>query len=175
MWQALTVWLRRARTIIADSAPALNAMNVFPVSDSDTGTNVELTLSGIADALAAQDKSAVDDSQPGAPMDDRQLDALVSAAILSAHGNCGAIVAEMFTSVCRTFQHDYPRLRTMALGSLIGVHLRTASTAANRAVARPVVGTILTVAEEPPKPPNPQRYRAPPMLWPSPLSGAVGS
>jgi DAK2 domain fusion protein YloV len=148
VWQALTVWLRRARTIIADSAPALNAMNVFPVSDSDTGTNVELTLAGIADALAAQDTSTVDDSRPGAPMDDRQLDALISAAILSAHGNCGAIVAEMVTSVCRTFQHDYPQRRSVALGSLIGVHLRTASTAANRAVARPVAGTILTVAEE---------------------------
>ncbi len=148
MWQALTVWLRRARTIIADSAPALNAMNVFPVSDSDTGTNVELTLSGIAEALPAQENATIDDSQPRAAMDDRQLDALVSAAILSAHGNCGAIVAEMVTSVCRTFQHDYPQLRALSQGSLIGVLLRTASTAANRAVARPVAGTILTVAEE---------------------------
>jgi DAK2 domain fusion protein YloV len=124
-------------------------MNVFPVSDSDTGTNVELTLSGIAEALPAQDQSTADDnSRPGAPMDGRQLDALVSAAILSAHGNCGAIVAEMVTSVCRTFQHDYPQLRSMSRGSLIGVLLRTASTAANRAVARPVAGTILTVAAD---------------------------
>ena len=148
VWQALTVWLRRARTIIADSAPALNAMNVFPVSDSDTGTNVDLTLSGLSKALPAQDKSTVNHSPPGAPKVGRQLDALVSAAILSAHGNCGAIVAEMFTSVCRTFQHGYPQLRSMSRGSLIGVLLRTASTAANRAVARPVAGTILTVAEK---------------------------
>jgi DAK2 domain fusion protein YloV len=148
VWQALTVWLRRARTIIADSAPALNAMNVFPVSDSDTGTNVDLTLSGISEALPAQDKSTVNHSPPGAPKVGRQLDALASAAILSAHGNCGAIVAEMFTSVCRTFQHGYPQLRSMSRGSLIGVLLRTASTAANRAVARPVAGTILTVAEK---------------------------
>ena len=148
MWQALTVWLRRARTIIADSAPALNVMNVFPVSDSDTGTNVDLTLSGIAEALPGQDKSTVNHSPPGEPKVGRQLDALASAAILSAHGNCGAIVAEMFTSVCRTLQHGYPQLRSMSRGSLIGVLLRTASTAANRAVARPVAGTILTVAEK---------------------------
>jgi DAK2 domain fusion protein YloV len=148
VWQALTVWLRRARTIIADSAPALNAMNVFPVSYSDTGTNVDLPLSGIAEALPSQDKSTVNNSPRGAPKVGRQLDALASAAILSAHGNCGAIVAEMFTSVCRTFQHGYPQLRSMSRGSLIGVLLRTASTAANRAVARPVAGTILTVAEK---------------------------
>jgi uncharacterized protein len=148
VWQALTVWLRRARTIITDSAPALNAMNVFPVSDSDTGTNVELTLSGITEALPTQDKSTEDGSQPWVPMDSRQLDALVSAAILSAHGNCGAILAEMFTTVCRTFADDYSQLRTRPRGSLIGLLLRTVSTAANRAVARPVAGTILTVAEE---------------------------
>src|SRR5215212_7870501 len=147
VWQALIVWLRRARTIIADSAPALNAMNVFPVFDSDTGTNMDLTLSGIAEALPGQDKSTVNHSPPGAPKVGRQLDALVSAAILSAHGNCGAIVAEMFTSVCRTLQHGYPQPRSMSRGSLIAVLLRRASTAGNRAVAQPVAGTILTVAE----------------------------
>lgn len=149
MWQALTVWLRRARTIIANSAPALDAMNVFPVSDSDTGSNLELTLSGITEALQVLDATSVDDSlRAGSVYRAQQLDALVSAAILSAHGNSGAIVAQMFTSVCRAFQHDHPQLRTLSRGSLIAVLLRRVSTAANRAVARPVAGTILTVAEE---------------------------
>jgi DAK2 domain fusion protein YloV len=68
---------------------------------------------------------------------------------LSAHGNCGAILAEMFTTGCRTFGHDNPQLRTtLSRGSRIGLLLRTVSAAANRAVARPVAGTILTVAEE---------------------------
>ena len=79
MWQALTVWLRRARTIIADSAPALDAMNVFPVPDSDTGSNLELTLSSIAEALPDLDTSSLDDSPPTSTADRRhQLDALMS-------------------------------------------------------------------------------------------------
>ena len=148
MWQALTVWLRRARTIIADSAPALDAMNVFPVSDSDTGSNLELTLSGIAEALPDLDTSSLDDSPPTGSADRRQqLDALMSAAILSAHGNSGAIVAEMINSVCRAFERDDQRLRTLSPGSLIAVLLGTVSAAANHAVAQPVAGTILTVAE----------------------------
>jgi uncharacterized protein len=148
VWQALTVWLRRARTIIADSAPALDAMNVFPVSDSDTGSNLELTLSGIAEALPDLDTSSFDDSPPtGSAGRRQQLDALMSAAILSAHGNSGAIVAEMITSVCRAFERDDQRLRTLSPGSLVAVLLGTVSAAANHAVAQPVAGTILTVAE----------------------------
>jgi uncharacterized protein len=148
VWQALTVWLRRARTIIAGSAPALDAMNVFPVSDSDTGSNLELTLSGIAEALPDLDTSSFDDSPPtGSAGRRQQLDALMSAAILSAHGNSGAIVAEMITSVCRAFERDDQRLRTLSPGSLVAVLLGTVSAAANHAVAQPVAGTILTVAE----------------------------
>ena len=86
--------------LIADSAEALDAMNVFPVSDSDTGSNLELTLAGIADA--------VPDVHRGS------LDALVQAAILSAHGNSGAIVAEMFASVARALEQDTPALRGTA-------------------------------------------------------------
>ena len=40
MWDVYDAWLRRATTIIAESADALNAMNVFPVSDADTGSNL---------------------------------------------------------------------------------------------------------------------------------------
>ena len=148
MWQALIVWLRRARIIIANSAPALDAMNVFPVSDSDTGSNLELTLSGISEAIPDLDNLSVDDTAPASTLDGRQqLDALVSASILSAHGNSGAILAEMLTSVCRAFENDDSQLWTLSPGSRIAYLLRTVSAAANRAVARPVAGTILTVAE----------------------------
>jgi uncharacterized protein len=145
VWLALTAWLRRARTIIAESAPALNAMNVFPVADSDTGSNLELTLTGISDALPE-----VDHSEPGQPdgfqaAADR-FDSLVQAAILSAHGNSGAIVAEMFISICRALQHDHAELLKLQRGELISRMIRIASTAADRSVARPVDGTILTVA-----------------------------
>ena len=86
-WPYFGDWLRRAHQVVSASADVLNRLNVFPVSDSDTGTNVELTLAGILEALPASGRVAADD--------------LVRAAVLSAHGNSGAIVAEMLISVAR--------------------------------------------------------------------------
>ncbi|HEY5820367.1 MAG TPA: DAK2 domain-containing protein [Propionibacteriaceae bacterium] len=140
LWHVCDAWLRRATVVIAESADALNAMNVFPVSDADTGSNLRLTMAGIAQAVPPL--SATSAVSPP------QLDALVQAAILSAHGNSGAIVAEMFTSVCRSLEHDHPALRSLGAGTLVAVLLRTVATAARRAVARPVAGTILTVADD---------------------------
>ena len=118
-----------AAAVVADSTAALDAMNVFPVADSDTGTNVRLTMDGIAAAAA--------EAGP------ERVDALVRGAILSAHGNSGAIVAEMMTSIARRLgeQGEVPP------GVQVADLLRTAATAARRAVARPVEGTIITVAE----------------------------
>ena len=48
LWDAYDGWLRRATSVISDSADALNAINVFPVPDADTGSNLKLTLTGIA-------------------------------------------------------------------------------------------------------------------------------
>src|SRR5918993_3054558 len=129
LWATFDAWLPRAAALIADSAPALDAMNVYPVPDSDTGTNVRLTMAGIATAAA--------DAGPG------RVDALVRGAIMSAHGNSGAIVAEMMTSIARRLADQGEVPAGVQLADL----LRTAATAARRAVARPVEGTIITVAE----------------------------
>jgi DAK2 domain fusion protein YloV len=133
VWEVFDAWLRRASALIADSADALDALNVFPISDADTGSNLRLTLSGIARAVPDVNRAS--------------LGAVVQAAILSAHGSSGAIVAEMFSSVCRTLEHDQ-------VGASAGPGLRVAlllgavAEAARRAVARPVAGTILTVADD---------------------------
>jgi len=134
LWKAYDGWLRRATSIIGDSADALNAINVFPVPDADTGSNLKLTMTGISQAVRNLEPAS--------------LDAAVQAAILSAHGNSGAIVAEMFVSVCRTLEYDMPALLPMPRGTLVATLLRSAAVAARRAVARPVAGTILTVADE---------------------------
>jgi uncharacterized protein len=134
LWEAFDTWLRRATSVIKDSADALNAINVFPVPDADTGSNLKLTLTGIS--------HSVDN------LEHASLDSAVQAAILSAHGNSGAIVAEMFASVCRTLEYDLQTLQAMPRGTLIATLLRSAAIAARRAVARPVAGTILTVADE---------------------------
>ena len=123
-------FLRRAHEIVAESAPVLNRMNVFPVSDADTGTNLELTLAGIVAAL---------DGDPGA-------DRLAQAAVLSAHGNSGAIVAEMVVSI--THEIAGHRLDDLSPGAGVARLLSVASAAATHAVAHPVAGTILTVADD---------------------------
>jgi DAK2 domain fusion protein YloV len=134
LWEAYDGWLRRATEVISDSADALNTMNVFPVADADTGSNLKLTMTGIAQAIPSLQQSSVD--------------AAVQAAILCAHGNSGAIVAEMFVSVCRALEHDLPGLQSLPSGTMVATLLRIAAVAARRAVARPVAGTILTVADD---------------------------
>jgi hypothetical protein len=134
LWQLGDHWLRRAAEVIAESADALNAMNVFPISDADTGSNLKLTIGGIASSVTRFQRAT--------------LDEVVQAAILSAHGNSGAIVAEMFTSVCRALARSPERLAVLPPGAVVAALLRTVSDAANTAVAEPVTGTILTVAEE---------------------------
>jgi uncharacterized protein len=134
LWEAYDAWLRRATSVIAESADALNAINVFPVADADTGSNLKLTLSGISEAVSNLEQASADSA--------------VKAAILSAHGNSGAIVAEMFVSVCRALENDLQALQAMPRGQLIATLLRSVAVAARRAVARPVAGTILTVADE---------------------------
>ena len=134
LWEAYDGWLRRATSVIGESADALNAMNVFPVPDVDTGSNLKLTMTGIAHTIPSLERAS--------------LDAAVQAAILCAHGNSGAIVAEMFVSVCRALQYDVQSLQSMPPGTLVATLLRLAAVAARRAVARPVAGTILTVADD---------------------------
>ena len=134
LWAAYNGWLRRSARVISESASALNAMNVFPVADADTGSNLKLTLSGIAHAVPQLEQAS--------------LDSAVQAAVLCAHGNSGAIVAEMFISVCRALEYDLQSLQALPRGSMVAVLLQSAAAAARRAVARPVAGTILTVADD---------------------------
>lgn len=133
LWDACDAWLRRAEEIISASADALNTLNVFPVSDSDTGSNLKLTLRGVAQAVRCLDRAS--------------LESVVAAAILSAHGNSGAILAEMVRSVCRSLQHG-PDDPTLQPGGVVALLMRRVADAATRAVARPVAGTILTVADD---------------------------
>lgn len=134
LWDVCDAWLRRAEEVIAASAEALNTLNVFPVSDADTGSNLRLTLTGIARAVPVFDRA--------------HLDSVVQAAILSAHGSSGAILAEMVASVCRTLGQPDDRAARDAAGTTVAALLGRVSAAATQAVAEPVPGTILTVADQ---------------------------
>lgn len=100
----------------------INDLNVYPVPDGDTGTNLLLTLCSAQDAIA------------GLPDDDVgvTLSAMARGALLGARGNSGVITAQWISG--------------LALGLRDPSPLAAAATAAYAAVAHPVEGTILTVA-----------------------------
>ena len=133
LWQLGDAWLRRAAQVIADSADALNAMNVFPISDADTGSNLKLTIGGIASSVTRFQRASLDD--------------VVQAAILvrprQLRGDRRRDVHQRLPCAGRT--------RTAgdtAAGRGRGRAAPDVSDAANQAVAEPVLGTILTVADE---------------------------
>jgi uncharacterized protein len=109
----------------------IDDLNVFPVPDGDTGTNLAATLRAGADALAAAEATTVGDA----------LAALARGAIIDARGNSGVIVAQLLHGMA-TAAAGVDRYCTAELrrGLAEGV------AQAYRAVAEPVEGTILTVA-----------------------------
>jgi len=111
----------------------LNRINVFPVPDGDTGTNLMFTLNSVGTRLR----------QRGAPRMNRLLDEVADAALDGARGNSGAIIAQYFHGIsesCRNCrQMD---ARQLAAASKAG------AAAAWSAMSRPVAGTMPTVLED---------------------------
>ncbi|GAA1963204.1 DAK2 domain-containing protein [Nocardioides panacihumi] len=110
----------------------IDALNVYPVPDGDTGTNMFLTLSAARDAL----QEAGDRGRTAA------LEAFAKGALLGARGNSGVILAEILGAVVR-------RLARQAEGEptavVVAEALGEATEASYAAVGTPVEGTILTV------------------------------
>jgi dihydroxyacetone kinase-like predicted kinase len=109
----------------------LNRLNVFPVRDHDTGTNMARTLEGVVKAVEAT---------RGRPM--RELaGAVVDAAMLEARGNSGTILSEALRGMFET----WAPLDLVGPADLVR-GFRAAADRAEQSVLDPVEGTILTVA-----------------------------
>jgi uncharacterized protein len=111
----------------------IDDLNVYPVPDGDTGTNLVLTLRSIVEAL---DASSAADSEAVAKD-------VTRAALMGARGNSGVI----FSQIVRGFVEVLGRHEGVS-GSLLSRAFRGASDTAYRAVKRPVEGTMLTVIRE---------------------------
>ncbi len=113
---------------------AINALNVFPVPDGDTGTNMFLTMKDVNEAIARLPR----------PLEVSSVaEAMARGAVLGSRGNSGVILAQFLGGLARGFQgHDRIDGRVLAGAFLI------ASEAAYKAVPRPVEGTMLTVIRE---------------------------
>ena len=111
----------------------INSINVFPVADSDTGTNLAFTLASVRAAIESGRKRSLPEL----------LQAIADAAIDGARGNSGAIMAQYFQGLSdsgRGFEVlDAPRLAEVS---------GAAARSAWGAMSKPVPGTLPTVLED---------------------------
>ncbi|HXQ90422.1 MAG TPA: DAK2 domain-containing protein, partial [Acidimicrobiales bacterium] len=131
----------------------LNALNVYPVPDGDTGTNMALTLESVVEELARlKGLEHLVPSQPPEPTSSPATGvsptmaavckAIAHGSLMGARGNSGVILSQLLrglTGVLAEGTED-------ADGPDLARGLAAASDAARQAVLRPVEGTILTVA-----------------------------
>ncbi|HKH25771.1 MAG TPA: DAK2 domain-containing protein [Acidimicrobiia bacterium] len=106
----------------------LNRLNVYPVPDGDTGTNMALTLESVVGELDSADGMA------------EICRAVSHGSLMGARGNSGVILSQILRGLADTFSG-----RDEASGADLVAGLRRATDAAYQAVLRPVEGTILTV------------------------------
>ena len=114
----------------------IDELNVYPVPDGDTGTNMVLTFGAAWEAIAADQASDGDSPGPGAV-----LQRMARAALMGARGNSGVILSQLLRAMAETVG-SAPAIR----GRLLADALAAAARAAWRAVAEPVEGTVLSVA-----------------------------
>lgn len=110
----------------------LNALNVYPVPDGDTGTNMSLTLQSVVQEL---EDTSVDASS--------QWKAISHGSLMGARGNSGVILSQILRSTADTFS-SCEEINTVTIAQA----LTDAADAAYGSVMRPVEGTILTVARQ---------------------------
>jgi len=122
-----------AASLLEKNKQNLNALNVFPVPDGDTGTNMSLTMmSAVKEVKAADDKMVCSVG-----------DALSLGALKGARGNSGVILSQLF----RGFAKGLNGLET-AQPSDFAKAMQEGVDAAYKAVMKPKEGTILTVAKD---------------------------
>jgi DAK2 domain fusion protein YloV len=110
----------------------IDELNVYPVPDGDTGTNLVLTVTSAWRALAEED---------GAAQVELVLRCMARGALLGARGNSGVIVSQILRGVADALT-GVPAARGRAMADA----LASAARAAYAAVAQPVEGTVLSVA-----------------------------
>jgi hypothetical protein len=123
----------------------IDDLNVFPVPDGDTGTNLVLTLASAADALASDQDAGGSETRDATEEQvtrlGRTLRCMARGALLGARGNSGVIVSQLLRGIA-----DALAAQADVRGRELAAALRRASDACYAAVAEPVEGTVLTVA-----------------------------
>ncbi len=125
MFTVATNWLEK-------SVDEVNALNVFPVPDGDTGTNMLLTMHSALDEI----KSAEDSVS-------KVVREMARGALMGARGNSGVILSQILAGMSQGLANN-----ETAEGTIMAKSFESASKSAYKGVTNPVEGTILTVIKD---------------------------
>jgi len=115
---------------VTENTPSLNALNVFPVPDGDTGTNMGHTVRAAAKEAMAQSSPNIADVAKAAS----------NGALRGARGNSGVILSQLFRGFARGLEG-----KSIANSEDLAVALAKSSEMAYKAVMKPKEGTMLTI------------------------------
>ncbi|WP_431960661.1 DAK2 domain-containing protein [Actinacidiphila sp. bgisy160] len=132
---AVRAWCRLSLQALGRAREEIDAINVYPVADGDTGTNLFLTVESATQSVdAVFEGHAASGSTPDLTS---CLRSMAHGALIGARGNSGTILAQLLRGMAEVLAEDAGDLRPA---------LRRAAESAYQAVAHPVEGTMLTVA-----------------------------
>ncbi|MEU9170153.1 DAK2 domain-containing protein [Streptomyces sp. NPDC048420] len=140
---AVRTWSGLALRALGRAREEIDAINVYPVADGDTGTNLYLTAESAAAAVDAVFE-AHDAHGSGKPTLADATRAMAHGALIGARGNSGTILAQLLRGMAQVLAADGETVHTDGEG--LRLALRHAADSARQAVAHPVEGTVLTVA-----------------------------
>ncbi|MBC2867577.1 DAK2 domain-containing protein [Streptomyces mexicanus] len=144
---AVRTWCSLALRALGRAREEIDAINVYPVPDGDTGTNLYLTVeSAVAavEAVFAAHEAGGAATGPRGPSLAEAARAMAHGALIGARGNSGTILAQLLRGMAQVLADDGESAR--ADGHGLRRALRHAADSARQAVAHPVEGTVLSVA-----------------------------
>jgi len=124
--EAALIWLKANQQLV-------NSLNVFPVPDGDTGTNMVLTMQSAFNEIAQSDEKNLG----------KMAHLLAQGALMGARGNSGVILSQLWRGFARGLDNY-----DTADAEMIASALEEARHTAYKGVVKPVEGTILTVATD---------------------------
>ena len=135
---AVRTWCALALDALGREREAIDAINVYPVADGDTGTNLDLTVESAAAAVEAV--FAAHETGTSVPSAADAVRAMAHGALIGARGNSGTILAQLLRGMAGVLAEGTG-------GDRMRLALDRAAAWAREAVAHPVEGTVLTVAD----------------------------
>ncbi|QOR36182.1 DAK2 domain-containing protein [Clostridium sp. 'deep sea'] len=129
--QFINMWVTACQNL-KDNIEIVNSLNVFPVPDGDTGTNMYLTLQSAVGYMSHEDKKLGDVAMK-----------VSKGSLMGARGNSGVILSQILRGIGESLANNH-EMDADALAAALNNGVKTAY----KAVMRPVEGTILTVIKD---------------------------